>query len=595
TPEIFSRKPSFFSTISKRIKRFIIILFANGFVLGWVFGIASLFEYVPGPESAYSSLSVLLTTPIVLAVGFYGTILIHELGHIVGGKLAKFEFAFIAVGPFQISKTSDGLQLSYSGLKSSQIAGRAYSVPIDHDDLKSRYLIFIAGGPIATLIQFGLFLIIRLALQNSQIFFPWHILLSLFTIVPLIVLPMTVVPWKFNGNGSDGHKIWTLFKRKMDAEFLINSFILSSKSVIGTRARELELEFIEKQNSSAKDLNYKLFAALTKYYYMLDGDNVPAATAVLEQMLTVVQEAPDILLSPLIYMEAAYINAVHLHKPEIARSWLTLSQKGFKKKRGLQQRARLLRTEAAMLLAEENHEKAYTTAYSALKEIKGFYDKGDIIVEEALVNAIIEKSYREEFSPIKKTSVLKGVMPLLKAVIRAFVFFTILAFIAIVGVTVFSDYDYFAGTYYLSVGKNEQALASFNQGLLEAEREGEKRNLLSARGQLYVELEAFELAIADLDIVLSTFPDRANDYANRGIAHYKIGHDEMAISDLSNALEYEPSSRFVESIYFYRAYAYENLGMFELAEADYQQILLFSEDSETYNYAKEQIQALPSE
>lgn len=90
----------------------------------------------------------------VLALGAPATvlgILVHELGHVAGGKLAGFRFLLLLVGPFKLQRTPEGLRLGLN-FSASLAGGLACLLPEDDRNLTRRMAVFIAGGPVASLL-----------------------------------------------------------------------------------------------------------------------------------------------------------------------------------------------------------------------------------------------------------------------------------------------------------------------------------------------------------------------------------------------------------------------------------------------------------
>ncbi len=80
-------------------------------------------------------------------------------------------------------------------------------------------------------------------------------------------------------------------------------------------------------------------------------------------------------------------------------------------------------------------------------------------------------------------------------------------------------------------------------------------------------------AIAILDELLARSPQRASDYNNRGLLHFKLGNHGYALADYDSALALNPR---LDSAYNNRANCYAALGDRANAIADYQSALDFN-------------------
>src|SRR4051812_43174572 len=76
-------------------------------------------------------------------------IALHELGHILGGHLAGFEFHSIRVGPLFWYFSDKELKFSW---RKNILAGYATMLPRGLAHLNRRFAIFIMGGPVATFV-----------------------------------------------------------------------------------------------------------------------------------------------------------------------------------------------------------------------------------------------------------------------------------------------------------------------------------------------------------------------------------------------------------------------------------------------------------
>ena len=77
------------------------------------------------------------------------------------------------------------------------------------------------------------------------------------------------------------------------------------------------------------------------------------------------------------------------------------------------------------------------------------------------------------------------------------------------------------------------------------------------RGELRLEARHFAAALDDLNVVIHRRPELATPYAYRGMAHYGLGELELAIADISRAIEHGfPETR----LYFIRSRWRQQLG-----------------------------------
>jgi tetratricopeptide (TPR) repeat protein len=104
--------------------------------------------------------------------------------------------------------------------------------------------------------------------------------------------------------------------------------------------------------------------------------------------------------------------------------------------------------------------------------------------------------------------------------------------------------------------------------------------LLTMRGFTHIRSDEYELAIADLTAAIQLAPEYATAYSNRGYAYSVMSDYEQAIADYTEALRLDPGYIL---LYRNRGLVYEELGDYNLAIASYTEaIRLDPQDAWTY-------------
>lgn len=129
---------------------------AGGFAAGavamggryWLFSRGGL---LPATSAALSSpgvalafVGLMLLIPVVLVV--------HEGGHLLGGRFVRFRFHLFVVGPLMVVRTAEGIRARLN-TNLSLYGGLAASVPTAFHDLNRRMAVMVAGGPAASLMS----------------------------------------------------------------------------------------------------------------------------------------------------------------------------------------------------------------------------------------------------------------------------------------------------------------------------------------------------------------------------------------------------------------------------------------------------------
>jgi tetratricopeptide (TPR) repeat protein len=93
------------------------------------------------------------------------------------------------------------------------------------------------------------------------------------------------------------------------------------------------------------------------------------------------------------------------------------------------------------------------------------------------------------------------------------------------------------------------------------------------RGKRAFESDKPEMAIADFDEVLWRNPRETNTYDWRGRAYHRIGNYDLAIADFNTYLESRSKLTGADWGYFFRAHAYDKLGIYKPAIDDLEELI----------------------
>jgi len=300
---------------------------------------------------------------------FFG-ILMHELGHVAGGKLAGFRFLLLLVGPLKLQRTPTGLRFGLN--RSASLAGGlACLVPEDDRNHTRRMALFIAGGPAASLL---------LGLAAGVAGWVWYrqftpqapasygALLGSLGLVILGAISMALflvsaLPMSAGGFATDGRRLWMLTRKGPGAERETALVLLLNAAISGVRARDYPAHLVtcvaEHDDSSALGLTGKLMA----YYHWLDRNEPARAGALLGAVLAGTSSLPRMTRES-VHAEHAYWLAVHGGDAVAARAALALAGRG-----GIDPSSRL-RAEAAVLRAEGDVAAASAKADAALDALR---------------------------------------------------------------------------------------------------------------------------------------------------------------------------------------------------------------------------------
>jgi hypothetical protein len=211
----------------------------------------------------------------------------HELGHVVSGVVNRFNFYSMALGPFSWRKEGDALRFFWN--KNFNLSGGvAVMFPVGEEQLRRRYLLFVVGGPLASLI-IGVFCLLLALLppMGSSV----GLVLGVTGFCSLGIFVLTLVPFESQGITSDGRRIQLLTGDSERAE--VELTMLRAVAFLQTTRplSELPIDSISQaiENPKAPEPSRAMLHYFS-YLYWLDLRDVDKAEIALEAFLSAIGE-----------------------------------------------------------------------------------------------------------------------------------------------------------------------------------------------------------------------------------------------------------------------------------------------------------------
>lgn len=299
----------------------------RGLLAGAAIGSAGflLFFYVI-PIPARFDAAVEQSNPWIILGGtlllLYATLLWHELGHIVGGLLAGFQFTLYIAGPLMIVREGDAIRVRLNR-HLSLYGGLAATTPTDDHNLIRRMQWMVAGGPLASLALTALGIAGSMLLSPANAPNAW--LLALFAALSGFFNFLAVsVPGRTGGFLTDRAR-WQLLRRGgAPAARVAASATLQAQSLAGTSPTHWDPATIATAVGPA-DQSLDYLANRLQYGYTAAAACGQLTTAAdhLAAVLAHIAQLPA-LLHPAIYLETAFLSALNANADE-ARDWLALA------------------------------------------------------------------------------------------------------------------------------------------------------------------------------------------------------------------------------------------------------------------------------
>jgi hypothetical protein len=300
-----------------------------------------------------SIFQTILLALLVLAV----EVVVHEGGHLLGGKLVGFRFVTVVLGPLCIDTTQEGrkvVRLNRQVLS----AGAALSVPTTTDHLRTRTAIMTVAGPLATLALCPLCWWLASVVQGET-----GRLIALIGLFSLALGITNLLPIQAGSVPSDGARLKMLALGGARAERLCYVAMVVGASRAGRRPRQWDPDWIRRITAPDDHTLDEAVACQVAYYWAVDTGNLDEAEGYLQRLDAEAATMPE-RLRPLFLVDSAFFYAYYRHDPATARRMLDESGEI----RG-KQRHMWLRAVAATLAAEGKPDEARLTAREGLEEI----------------------------------------------------------------------------------------------------------------------------------------------------------------------------------------------------------------------------------
>lgn len=361
------------------------------FALAMIVGAGIVLLYLLVRDSFEIALPSWPVSILAVVTALFLSVFVHELGHLFAGFFQKFQFHMFTVGPFKVEKTDSGFRPGFN-LNLNVAGGLTLMVPTSETFNRSEYAWFIAGGPIASFLFFGVLAAVAFTVNsvhnaegvpNTIIYFSW-----LTAVISLGVGATALFPDEENGLETDGTHLKDLFRGGKKA--LIKQYVMQlySSTFNGTRPRDYDAEILAKLNRATEEQknNNSIITKLFIYIHLLDKDEIDKAGEIINKLTTTAEEIKNELLNPTIFLEKSFFEAYYNDNIETAEQYFEKGKKGYSEK------GTLKRVKAILFLKKGELDSAKTTAEQAFKVLNNSYDKGGAKWEKELLEKALKES-----------------------------------------------------------------------------------------------------------------------------------------------------------------------------------------------------------
>jgi hypothetical protein len=291
----------------------------------------------------------------------------HEAGHAVAGISQNFDFRMFVVGPFMWDKEQHGWKFKWN--KNVNVAGgMVICLPRDTEDLKKRFMVYGAGGPLASLLLTVVGYVFHIVLPSGSYLGYLFLLIALLSFLIFVV---TIIPMQVGGFTTDGGRILNLLRGGERAQFETLLIKLITQSTAGVRPALLNWQDLVEADHLGRKLNSPFHIYIQSYFFQSAWDKGDLEMAH-QHLLAYVAGSESIPkgLRGMVWLDAALFFAVAKQDYAQARTyWQNFIPSAIIPK------AQIHAVEAALLL-EENRQQAAEKIDTAVRELPNMLDRG---------------------------------------------------------------------------------------------------------------------------------------------------------------------------------------------------------------------------
>jgi hypothetical protein len=275
-----------------------------GVPLGLLFGIGLGLSFKNAPE-----LNGLLFFPAL-----YVAIAIHEVGHLVAGKIVGMPPGALVIGGIVIFKSGPRWLVRFDSQR--LFDGFAKVLPPKNDFRPAPFAWMVAGGPIASFL-FSLTCVLGLALYGRG---TWAWIGTLYW-VSIMITSAALIPFSSGLNKSDGARLWLLVRHPDQCRSWMAVLGVQTEETEGLMPREWDAALVNQMLQADASMREYPYIQLLAFYRCIDQNNEQLALEHLENALATSARCGK-RLRQCLFLEAGSSSAYLRGNVIQARAWL---------------------------------------------------------------------------------------------------------------------------------------------------------------------------------------------------------------------------------------------------------------------------------
>ena len=276
------------------MKKFYAGLFIVAFIVSFTAFEAGLADYI---DSLQLNFGVMEYTVFLLFIvlTYHISIIVHELGHLVFGKLSGLRFLSFRYMSFVLLKNADG-NIIFTRYSIMGTAGQCIMIPDKEKDMPLFW--FNAGGVIMN----GLAILLAVLFILWDLGFYMNAFWVIFLIINALLIILNWLPWKHLSN--DGNNYREAKRHVASKEAFKSLLLLHEKLIYGNRLSEMDLSDVMDRTLDVThnlERNLALIVAL-KHLYSLDFKAYSASIEAIKSNVNLDKGMLNGLIKPYVYL-----------------------------------------------------------------------------------------------------------------------------------------------------------------------------------------------------------------------------------------------------------------------------------------------------
>lgn len=238
----------------------------RSFVLGGFLGLSGVVYFILFPEPLSLRTASMIAVSII--VSFPLTILLHELGHVLAGRLQGMKLLNLSVGPFVIERHEGRLHFHFvrSALGYLGRAMMGFPQQMEKELMKAKLIRYIYGGPLMNILTGILMIGIAFGIWH-------HPFWIVFGFVNVLLGMTNLQPTMAKSAMTDGLVIQRLRTVPVEDSIIIAAYSLLVEGMRTANVREWDSDLIEQLERliASEDPTAKSLLTTLGYYHFPEG------------------------------------------------------------------------------------------------------------------------------------------------------------------------------------------------------------------------------------------------------------------------------------------------------------------------------------